>query len=488
MSDLSYLDTRDDLEVEADARAANKERRSNNSLVVVAANRPLDLTRKQIRIILDHLDGEEWCEPRPGWLKVGMALNHQYQGDADGLDLWNRFSGSSDKFDAEDSERTWESFRSRANPLTMATLLDAARRSRDWSEESYQAAGRAASSERQAMKSSSELQIFWGEEDDGIDGLEPLIDGFLFQHSVSAIYGKYGEGKSFVAIDIALSVATGLPWMGHSVSQGAVLYFAAEGYIGMKQRREAWCKHKRIARAPEHFALARGTINLQKPDGVTLEALAAAAKSKKAKLIVLDTLNAVFGGADENDSASMSKARHELERLRDLSGAAVLVVHHAGKDVDRGLRGSSVLGGAMDTILLVDKRQIISKAPKGKQKDMEPSSDLDFCLTSVSLPNDKKGRARSSLVLEASNIKRFPDLSGQEAVAYRALLRAEGFAELLGYEVASVAEWRRCFGRQSEIAKLSADARKKAFQRAKDKLEAAGRIRVLGENVERRAD
>ena len=97
-------------------------------------------------------------------------------------------------------------------------------------------------------KRSTTLDIYWGEADDGVDDLELLIDDFLFQQSLGAIYGKYGEGKTFVALDMALSIAAGRPWLGRDVAQGAVLYVAPEGYIGLKQRREAWCKHHRIAR------------------------------------------------------------------------------------------------------------------------------------------------------------------------------------------------------------------------------------------------
>jgi len=462
---------------------ASKPAQGDSDLSAIVANRPLDFTRKQVKMILRNLDEEEWCEPREAWLKVGAALHHQYEGDDEGLGLWDWFSEVSDKFDADDSERVWKSFKPRRDPITMATLKDAAKRSTDWDEDKFRAAGDDAPEESNKRKRSATLDIYWGEADDGVDDLEPLIDDFLFQQSLGAIYGKYGEAKTFVALDMALSVATGRPWLGREVTQGAVLYVAPEGYIGLKQRREAWCKHHRIGRAPKDFALVRGSLNLQKPDGVTLEALAAAAKERRAKLIIIDTLNAVFGGGDENESAAMSKARHELERLRDLSGAAVLVVHHAGKDIDRGLRGSSVLGGALDTVLLVNGGRIISKAPKGKQKDMEPADDIAFTLKSIELAPDKKGRPRSSLAIEAGSLERFDDLSEQDEVALRALARAQGMAEITGDDVVTVADWRERFYKSKAMKESTPAARKKAFQRAKAALTEAGHVRIDGQAV-----
>src|SRR4051794_24201973 len=43
----------------------------------------------------------------------------------------------------------------------------------------------------------------------------PLVDGWLFKDSLAWLGGKPGHGKTFVAVDLAGCVATGLPWHGH---------------------------------------------------------------------------------------------------------------------------------------------------------------------------------------------------------------------------------------------------------------------------------
>lgn len=276
-------------------------------------------------------------------------------------------------------------------------------------------------------KKKERFEIIWAPTDDGSDDLEPLIEGFYYEKSVAAIYGPYGGGKSFVALDQALCIASGLPWLGRTVSQGPVFYFAAEGANGMKRRIAGWCLSKKVSETPRDFALVRGALTLT--DSADLNALAGAALDAGVKLIVLDTLNAIFGTGDENDTKAMTLARHAIERLRDKSGAAVLVIHHAGKDVTRGMRGSTVLGGACDHILLVDRNSIISRAPQGKQKDMEPAEDLGFSLASVSLPPDAKGRPRSTAVVEAAECQ-FDDISGDQNENHRPTLTQTGFALL----------------------------------------------------------
>ena len=68
----------------------------------------------------------------------------------------------------------------------------------------------------------------------------PLVDGWLYRDTLAWIQGKWGNAKSFLAIDLGCCVATGTPWHGHEVAQGTVLYLIAEGASGLSQRVEAW--------------------------------------------------------------------------------------------------------------------------------------------------------------------------------------------------------------------------------------------------------
>jgi predicted P-loop ATPase len=88
--------------------------------------RPKDLSAEEIDDILSALPVADYVEDRDGWVTVGAALHHQFEGTAEGLNLWNTFSIRSKKFDAKDSARVWKSFGGARRPTSMATLIKAA--------------------------------------------------------------------------------------------------------------------------------------------------------------------------------------------------------------------------------------------------------------------------------------------------------------------------------------------------------------------------
>jgi hypothetical protein len=69
-------------------------------------------------------------------------------------------------------------------------------------------------------------------------------------------------------------------------------------------------------------------------------------------LIVVDTLARCFIG-DENKQESMGNFIAGIDRLKNEFCCSVLILHHTGRDESRE-RGSTVLGGACDTIYRLD--------------------------------------------------------------------------------------------------------------------------------------
>ncbi len=77
-----------------------------------------------------------------------------------------------------------------------------------------------------------------------------LVQNFLGVAEMSAIYGMPGTAKSALAGDLGAHVAAGLPWFGRQVSQGAVLYIAAERAALVERRMAAWRLHHGIDDIP----------------------------------------------------------------------------------------------------------------------------------------------------------------------------------------------------------------------------------------------
>ena len=206
---------------------------------------------------------------------------------------------------------------------------------------------------------------------------EYLIDGVLALNSLAALYGPPGSYKSFVALDMALCVTRGQWWNGAEVKEAArVLYVAAEGVGGFPDRVRAWHEADSMwAGEPSQlFTMLPQAVNLMDP--ADADALGRVCRELGARFIVVDTLNRCMPGGDENLSRDMGAAVAGLDRIRILTGACVMAVHHTGKDTTRGLRGHSSLLAALDTALEVKASDHIVTLTTARQKDGESGGTL----------------------------------------------------------------------------------------------------------------
>jgi hypothetical protein len=231
------------------------------------------------------------------------------------------------------------------------------------------------------------------------------IDGLLPRRGFGALYGAPGCGKSILALAMALHIATGHHFAGADVKQGAVLYAALEGAKSFTNRAIAAVDANGLDmhEAAKRFHLMRKVnLDLQSTDqdqrGILevvqhLNATAEAENEPPISLIIVDTLNRVFGGGDENSGQDMGRLIGHCMALQEEAGAFVLLIHHSGKDVAKGLRGHSSLLGAIDLELRVDvpksddgtedtsaKRRTLTAS---KVRDGEDGVSFDFDIRSV---------------------------------------------------------------------------------------------------------
>lgn len=180
---------------------------------------------------------------------------------------------------------------------------------------------------------------------------EWLVEGLLPTRSVTMSYGPPKSGKSFAAIDLAASVATGRDWMGQTTKQQNVLYVVGEGASGVILRQEAWSLYHGATVELDALHWYPGAINLFSPEQGS--ALADLATDLGAGLVIIDTLARCTVGSDESSTKDMGIIVSVLDQIRDASGACVHVIHHSGKDKSKGARGSTALMGAVDCALEV---------------------------------------------------------------------------------------------------------------------------------------
>ncbi len=201
-----------------------------------------------------------------------------------------------------------------------------------------------------------------------------LIHEAIPAQSLIQIFGREGHGKTFVTLDMALRIASGTPWMGERpVHQGKVVYVAGEGITGLKKRVGAWMHHNGMdASHLRTFWVVPEPVQLGEDIHVAgiVNSIESTTGSRQCDLIVFDTQARCTAGIDENSAEEMGVVVEALDWLRLETGAAIVLIHHSPYNVERG-RGSSVVPGALDTVIGVAKRDHIVTLTCRKQKDWE---------------------------------------------------------------------------------------------------------------------
>jgi hypothetical protein len=205
-----------------------------------------------------------------------------------------------------------------------------------------------------------------------------LIPGLLPAHGIGMMYGESGSYKSFLALDMALSLAFGIPgqW-GAPPVKNDVLFLAGEGPVATSKKRwPAWMEWQGIEFRNDHRFFISPEVPLY-TDSTAWENVKLDLAELKAKpsLIIIDTLTRLITGLDENSAKDASMITKFMEQLARYFECFVLAIHHTGKDQNKGARGSSAFFANVDTVLTTRKKQGGTELRVKKQKDADVPDD-----------------------------------------------------------------------------------------------------------------
>lgn len=302
--------------------------------------------------------------------------------------------------------------------------------------------------------------------------------------SMAVLFGEPGCGKSFLAVDWCCHVATGRDWNGNRVKRGAVVYIAGEGHYGLKRRFATW--QQQHGPIPDTLYVSERAVTLDAAGASTvLDAVGAVPEVPV--LIVVDTLSSVIAG-DENNAVDMNTFLTVLKKLLAGTAATILVVHHTGHGSKERARGHSSLKAALDAEFRAERLDGIGTLTCTKPKDMEPPSPLTFELTQVELPEawrdpEEPDEPVTSCVFTVTGhvagaaVRKAKSLPASHVIGLRALehaLAVDGgtYGGKFGVHVEA---WRKA-AYDGGIADGDGDAKKKAFQRVRQALLAAGHV------------
>ena len=264
-----------------------------------------------------------------------------------------------------------------------------------------------------------------------------LIADMIESSAQIMVIGASGAGKSFVALDIALCIASGAPYNDRTVKKGLVISINGEGHRGIPSRVNAWCVKNGIKKTDLDFYISDRAVNMTNAETymeLKSEIDEIVRLRETPKMIVVDTLARATGGADENSSKDMGLFIEGCGELIAKYKCTILLIHHTGHNNTTRARGSSALFAAADAELIVEaigKDDITVKFQK--MKDAPTPEKMQF----VKVPCD------DSLFLEpvpVSNTLGRKPLSANESIAF------EAFNECIkGKTQVSLAEWRPYF-------------------------------------------
>ena len=222
-----------------------------------------------------------------------------------------------------------------------------------------------------------------------------IIKGIIPESGVGIFAGQWGVYKTTVALDLSVSVMTGLPFAGrYKVKRaGAVAYFALEGAGQIGARLSAIARHRGITR-PVLFAWRDNCPPLTTDNAAEdiCKLLRQAEIEQRYQmplaLIIVDTMitaAAYAGTGDDNDSAATQKVMTTLANVSRQTGAFVMGIDHFGKIVDTGTRGSSAKEGGADTVLAAladrDLAGTVKNSRLAVRKQRDGISGLEIPLT-----------------------------------------------------------------------------------------------------------
>lgn len=372
----------------------------------------LGLSEDEIRALLADLDPSMG---RDDWIRVGMALHHETEGD--GFDLWDEWSSDGEQYPGSDQlQAQWDSFTRRqatGRQVTMASVIKMAREAREAqnpSERLEKLAEKVQVAEPSASYATppgypGRFPFVAASDYMMREPPEWIIKGVLPRADLGVLYGASGSGKSFAVLDMALAVARGADWRERPVKQGAVLYVAAEGGGGVASRVKAYAIDKGLSLDGVPLGIMNAVPNFLIEEDITavVEAMAAAGPTD---LVVVDTFAQVTPGANENSGEDMGLALRHARAIRDATGAMVLLVHHSGKDAARGARGWSGIRAAADVefeVMRPDEGQV-RVLRVSKQKDGRDDLSWGFTLEPVVVGLDRDGEEMSSLVVRDATV------------------------------------------------------------------------------------
>lgn len=176
---------------------------------------------------------------------------------------------------------------------------------------------------------------------------------------VCMVYGPSRAGKTFAVLDLAMHLLSPseTTWFDRAIKNrpAGVVYAAMEDPAGVRGRIRAWAQeHDCDVPSNLHFFDGQGFNLALEVDAAAL-AVAILATVGEGALLIVDTQAKASAGAEEQSAKDMGVIYANIERIAQRIKGVVMPIAHAGKDEDKGARGSSAQVAACDMVICIKR-------------------------------------------------------------------------------------------------------------------------------------
>jgi len=247
------------------------------------------------------------------------------------------------------------------------------------------------------------LRVVFGDAlPDDYEAPDELVEGLITSKSLSVIYGDSNSGKTFWAMSVATAIANGDVCYGRKTDPGLVIYLASESPGSIRARMQAikryhGCSLENLAMVPVPMNFYTGDQDAH--DVIELVRAVQELKGQPVRLIIGDTLARMSAGANENSGEDMGPVMARFDQVAAATGAAVMIIHHTGKDAARGARGWSGIRAHIDTELEVVEKDGARSVTITKQRELPSKGDvIYFKLEVIEMGTTKFGSPATTCV------------------------------------------------------------------------------------------
>jgi hypothetical protein len=268
-----------------------------------------------------------------------------------------------------------------------------------------------------------------------------LVKGLLPYEALVFIGGQSGAGKTFIAVDLSVALASQTAFFGREVKEKVgVALIAAEGsaQIGNRLRGAADARGVKTNDLPiawrgdAPLLRSAGDVGLLVAELRQMDCFLRARYGVRLGAAILDTVAATFDLEDEDDNSEAARAIRHLRRIGAGFGGLVIPVHHYGKTAVTGLRGGSAWRAGADVVMSViaDRKELTGEVTNrqlalAKARDGIEGAIATFELSFVQLGSDEAGEPFGTCVVmpsaDAGPAKKAVNLSAIQLAGLRNL-------------------------------------------------------------------